>query len=342
MLRLKPRNGIYYMQGTVRCLDGSSVPVRRSTGIPVGNKVEAFAYMQREATNIIRAGESYLGHVEKETVNDGVAAYLARPGEVGQTDRLIVCKFRESFRHRTMAGLLRKEVSDWVHSGKVAASTIARRINTINALFSFCAERGMSVPDFRLKRPSYDDSRVRWITAAERDLLLSHLDGRARDLATFLFHTGCRQGEAYKLKYRDLSEDSVVFNSRKGKGSVTRRRSVPLNTCATNAVGTMGPPDEYVFQTPSGTRWNRATFGREFRAACLAAGIDDFRIHDARHTFASMLVQGGVSLRTIAEMLGHKSMTTVARYAHLSPAVLHSAVSLLEDGGKPAQKLAHI
>ncbi len=58
-----------------------------------------------------------------------------------------------------------------------------------------------------------------------------------------------------------------------------------------------------------------------------AAGIKDFRWHDLRHTYASRLRQCGVPLGHIAELMGHKGLSMTRRYAHLSIANLHEAVS---------------
>ena len=62
-----------------------------------------------------------------------------------------------------------------------------------------------------------------------------------------------------------------------------------------------------------------ATLQKGFDAACKRCGIDDFRIHDLRHTFASWLVMDGVSLYLVKDLLGHSSVAVTKRYAHLSP-----------------------
>ena len=72
-----------------------------------------------------------------------------------------------------------------------------------------------------------------------------------------------------------------------------------------------------------------------FDPAVRDAKIEDFTWHDLRHTFASRLVMAGVPLRTVQELMGHKTLRMTERYAHLSPTHLHQAVKVLDAGGRP-------
>ncbi len=67
-----------------------------------------------------------------------------------------------------------------------------------------------------------------------------------------------------------------------------------------------------------------------FRRACNRAGLKDFRFHDLRHSFASYLTMGGVNLRTVQTLLGHKDLRMTMRYSQLSPEHLREAVSRLD------------
>lgn len=85
----------------------------------------------------------------------------------------------------------------------------------------------------------------------------------------------------------------------------------------------------WIFANQAGERLVK--FDDLFRKAVKKAGIQDFRIHDLRHTFASWLVSEGVELIKVRDLLGHSSITMTERYAHLMPNRLHEAVAVLDN-----------
>ncbi len=86
----------------------------------------------------------------------------------------------------------------------------------------------------------------------------------------------------------------------------------------------------YVFTDPR-TGEPYKSVKRSFSTALKKAGIQNFRFHDLRHTFASHLVMAGIDLTTIKELLGHKSLTMTLRYAHLAPSHKVKALDTLDN-----------
>jgi integrase len=104
-------------------------------------------------------------------------------------------------------------------------------------------------------------------------------------------------------------------------------RHVPLNDEALDVLKTwqkQAPDSERVFPIDTG-------FKSAWGALLKAAKISKFRWHDLRHHFASRLVQAGVPLNTVRELLGHGSMAMTLRYAHLAPDQRRAAVATLME-----------
>jgi site-specific recombinase XerD len=73
-----------------------------------------------------------------------------------------------------------------------------------------------------------------------------------------------------------------------------------------------------------------ANVRRSFETAVRKSGIEDFRFHDLRHTFASNLVMEGVDIMTVKDLMGHKDLTMTLRYSHLAPNHKMRAVNILD------------
>ena len=86
----------------------------------------------------------------------------------------------------------------------------------------------------------------------------------------------------------------------------------------------------YVFRNPKSGRPYKSFYSAWFIVRDNA-GLSDVRIHDLRHTFASLLVNKGVSLYEVQTLLGHSSMQMTQRYAHLAPDLLHSRTELVSS-----------
>jgi integrase len=156
-------------------------------------------------------------------------------------------------------------------------------------------------------------------------------------------NTGLRRSELFHLRWEDVDLEAkwLTVHGASAKNGQTRR--IPLNAEARSTLEAwrkLAKEDELrVFPGVGGDRLKRVD--RAWRGLRKRAELTNFRFHDLRHHFASRLVQSGVPLNTVRELLGHADTTMVLRYAHLSPDHLAEAVEKVarsvRSGGQPSQ-----
>jgi len=149
--------------------------------------------------------------------------------------------------------------------------------------------------------------------------LLSELPAHQRDLALFALATGLRQANVIKLAWDqvDLQRKTVWIPGDKAKGKEDIH--VSLSQLSVDLLQSqLGKHKQHVF-TYAGKPIGQVNT-RAWQRALKRSGIENFRWHDLRHTWASWLVQNGTPLYDLQEMGGWKSSEMVRRYAHLAPA----------------------
>ena len=140
-------------------------------------------------------------------------------------------------------------------------------------------------------------------------------------------NTGLRRGELWGLRWGDVDLKHKMLTVH-GSGTKSKQtRHIPLNATAITVLKTHRGEATPIPTLPV---FGRHEFKTAFAEVLKAAGIEDFRFHDLRHTFASRLVMAGVPLNTVRELMGHASLDMTLVYAHLAPDNLRSAVEALE------------
>jgi len=206
-----------------------------------------------------------------------------------------------------------------------------------------------------------DDSRVRYLSKPEEKALRKALEAReaqAKDkrrsynkwlaergreplpafkgysdhlapMTLLALNTGMRRGELLGLRWEDVDLPGKTLKVTAGNAKSRKARHIPLNREALEVLRTTRKDGEagLVFPSPKGKRMGN--INSSWEALLEAAGIEGFRFHDLRHTFASRLVMAGVDLNTVRELLGHSDIRMTLRYAHLAPDKLAQAVALL-------------
>ena len=181
-----------------------------------------------------------------------------------------------------------------------------------------------------IKKPKEPRGRVRYLSDQERYQLLEACQAsRNPFLYTIVvlgLATGTRRGELLSLRWPDvdLKRGTLTFHETKNG----ERRAVPLTGPALALMHQHAKVRrlDTMLVFPNATREKPLGIRNAFEDAVERAGIKDFRFHDLRHTFASYLAMNGASLLEIAEVLGHKTLAMVKRYAHLCEAHTRSVV----------------
>ncbi|EXJ16953.1 integrase [Imhoffiella purpurea] len=259
--------------------------------------------------------------------------------------KLNIARLRLTFAQFDIQALEREHIRGYIAQRKeegVGNATINRELQALGGAINYANIHWQwnlpnPVKGNMLKEP---DGRLRWITREEANRLIdaAQLQPKAAHLApliTLALHTGMRRGEMLGLEWSrvDLQGSLIYLESHHTKAK--KRRSVALNKTAREAILAQArfraahcPAAPWVFCDKEGNRI--ASVKRSFATACRVAEIEGFRFHDLRHTCAAWLVQAGVPMAEVRDVLGHCTLAMTERYAHLAPENLRAAVAHLD------------
>ncbi len=171
------------------------------------------------------------------------------------------------------------------------------------------------------------ESANRWRKARKQDPLppLPYFGDHLTPAVLISMNTGMRRGELLALRWANVDMKGKQLTVEGATAKAGQTRHIPLNDEALDVL------KKWKEQAPAGDRVIAVDTGFKTAWASLLerAKITKFRWHDLRHHFASRLVQAGVPLNTVRELLGHGSMAMTLRYAHLAPDQKAEAVALL-------------
>lgn len=216
-------------------------------------------------------------------------------------------------------------------------ATINRKLSVLSKMLETAVHEGILENVPKMPRMKEGKGRIRFITTDEERQLLELLNKWGKvdhaDAVVVLLDTGMRTGELFKLEKQDVTFKrgkpvAVTLWITKNGNS----RTQPLTTRAAEVIAKRCEglkPADRIF--PFDQWWLRATWDRA-RAALGLEDDEQFVPHVLRHTCASRLAQRGIPLPMIKEYLGHLSIQTTMRYAHLTTDSLKMAVNALEKG----------
>lgn len=231
--------------------------------------------------------------------------------------------------------------------------TIRNRLTVLNKCLGTAYE-WLNLPGARPKItwPRCASYRTDYLSPDECELLLSHAKGALCELILTALRTGMRQGELKGLQWSsiDWQNRSIAvrhswddYRKQLIPPKSNRERHIPLDTDVYAMLHRRKRAVGHVFLQQNGRPFNNDRLNHAIRALCKKAGLRKIGWHTLRHTFASHLAMLGAPVPAIKELLGHASITTTMRYAHLAPSTLRSVIEMLNpktavvaDFGQPA------
>ena len=156
---------------------------------------------------------------------------------------------------------------------------------------------------------------------------------RLKYIVSFLLMTGARRSEALNAKWEHINYSSKTWLVPLAKSG--QPRHVYLSDAAITVLERLRAEvftdhnNPYIFPNPSTGRPYKCLHAA-WKLVRTAAGLPDLRLHDLRHSYASTLVNNGVSLYDVQKLLGHNSIKTTQRYAHLSSEHLFKSVAVAD------------
>lgn len=218
---------------------------------------------------------------------------------------------------------------------QVSTSTKAKHLALMKSLLR-AAERDWKWLEKApvIKVPQVRNKRVRWLEPVEAQRLVDECHEPLKSVVKFALSTGLRRSNIIDLEWSQIDMQRRVAWIHPEQSKSAKAIGVALNDTACRVLrDQIGRHNKWVFvhtqaaKRSDGTatpivRKMRIDSNTAWRLALQRAGIENFRFHDLRHTWASWLIQAGVPLSVLQEMGGWESIEMVRRYAHLAPSHL--------------------
>jgi integrase len=261
------------------------------------------------------------------TVGKILDAYLeARPQVIPRP------VLRRYFSHHLAEHVSQELVDQYAKARKASKSTAKTELGLLRTALSFAAKRKWIDPVAGFDLPAGSPPRERWITKEEADRLIeSAVLPHVRLFITIARWTGARAGAILDLTWDRVHQHTIDFQPPERAVTRKRRAQAPISPVLRKALEeerrrTSG---DYVIEFGGGPV---KSIKKGFKAAADRAKLEKVTPHTMRHSVATWLAMDGVSMRKIADLLGHTSVEMVERvYAKFSPGYLADVVESLNS-----------
>ena len=242
-------------------------------------------------------------------------------------------KLSEVFKGYTLSEITPKVLAEYRRRRLevVKPATVYQELALLRRMFNVAIKEWEWVRENPASKLSFSvgnkNARDRWLTEDEEKELLSCATNPQwlRRLLVVALHTGMRRGEILNLMWQNIDFTRRMITVVRSKNG--EKRAIPMSNFTSSVLKGVKVRDISGKVFPISERSLRVAFEKTLKKA----GISNFKFHDLRHTFATRLVQNGVDLYKVKELLGHKTLSMTARYAHHYPESLRASVEVLDN-----------
>ena len=268
-------------------------------------------------------------------------AVHCKPGTQKDYRRSIVSYVNPRFGERLVSDIQRRDIAALHYDMRSTPYQANRTVGVLSKMFNLAELWGLrpdgSNPCLHVKRHK-EERRERFLSPEEIARLGSVLNdieregSESRSAVTairLLILTGCRRSEIQTLRWECVDLDAGELRLPDTK---TGARIVPLAPSAVRLLAALPRNEENPWVITGKKPGTHLTdLNHPWWRIRARAGLDDVRIHDLRHTFASRAIELGESLSTIGKILGHSQVQTTARYAHLARGSVKASAARVGD-----------
>jgi integrase len=306
--------------------------IQQSTGTPDKAKAEEF----HDKLKASLWDQARLGVKPHHTWNEAVVRYLAETShKASQASDKTHLRWLDRFLTGRMLDEINRELLDSIMAARMAENVKNSSVNRVNEVIRAVLRKACNEWEWidrvpRIRMLPEPNRRVRWITQEEADRLMAALPKHLVPVVKFSLETGLRRSNVTGLQWSqiDLTRRTAWIHPDQAK---TRKAiAVPLSAAAVIVIREqVGKNSTHVFSYHGNPLVQVNT--KAWRKALAKVGIENFRWHDLRHTWASWHVQAGTPLHVLQELGGWECVEMVRKYAHLSSEHLTEYVDRLSS-----------
>jgi site-specific recombinase XerD len=272
----------------------------------------------------LRRATVSLAEIAKDALAYSKANKLSYSDDVSRMETLL-----RWFRESPAEGITAQDIERRLEQQTWTPATINRQRALLSLTYRLAIRNGKvkENPARQVRHRLENNARIRFLSPEEETPLRAAIEAACPERIAELdvaLHTGLRLSEQYRLRWEDVSFARRTLTITRSKNGETRH--VPLNKAALSALALLEKRANGLEFVCGGAVEPRRWFEPVVKAADLTA----FSWHCLRHTFASRLVMAGVDIRTVQELLGHKTISMTVRYSHLAPKHTLAAVERLD------------